>query len=101
MNPTYRLRPAKQEPVRVTTAAIAAHQVVFTGPRPMRHHDLIRAMVNIGVPTPINGTSAGGFMLSNGRFVVRELAKRIAYHAGQITYQRFKSRKVFCSEDLW
>jgi hypothetical protein len=85
----------------VERAAIVAHGVVFHGPRPMRHHDLIRAMAGVGVPTPINGTSAGGFMLSNGRFADRAAAKRAAYHAYQITYERFRSARVFCSEDLW
>lgn len=86
---------------QVERAAIIAHGVVFHGPRPMRHHDLIRAMAGIGVPTPINGCTDGGFLLTDGKFVRRHIAKRIAFDAGQVSYERFLSQRVFCSEDLW
>jgi hypothetical protein len=85
----------------VECAAIINSDVVFRMPRPARHHHLIRAMAQIGVPTPINATSAGGFVLTDGRFVTRRQAKRYAYAAGQITRERFESGRVFFSEDLW
>lgn len=85
---------------RVECAAILNSGVVFQMPRPFRHHHLIRAMAQIGVPTPINATSAGGFVLSDGRFATRRQAKRYAYGAGQITRERYESQRVFCSEDL-
>lgn len=86
---------------KIVCAAIRAHGVVFHMPRPARHCDLIKAMAAIGVPTPINGTSGGGFMTSEGKFVNRTTAKMIAYRAGQITYGRAQCTQVFCTEDLW
>lgn len=85
----------------VVAAAIENSGVVFTMPQPARHHHLIRAMAQIGVPTPINAFSKGGFVLSDGRYTTRRQAKRFAYNAGQITRERFQSQQVFCSEDLW
>lgn len=91
----------KMSNIFVDQAAIEAHGVVFHGPRPIRHGQLIHAMAKLGVPTPINGCTGGGFLLSDGRFATREAAKHVAFKAGQISDERCRSNRVFCTEDLW
>lgn len=82
----------------IVAAAIQRNGLVFTLPQPARHHDIIHAMGEAGLAAPING--AQGFLTSNGNFVDRELAGRIARMMGQIKRLRFHERELF-SEDLW
>ena len=70
---------------------------VYSVPRPGRHHDVIRLMVEKGRPTPISGEQ--GFVLSDGRFARRKPAARIAITAGQI--EKLKWPPLLYSEDLW
>lgn len=86
---------------KIERAAIIAHGVVFHGPRPMRHHDLIQTMARLGVPTPINGTTVRGFLDTEGDFADRDTAKWIAWRADQISESRMDQGRVFCTEDLW
>lgn len=80
----------------IVAAAIRQGELVCSVPRPGRHHDVIRAMVGAGVPTPIVGEQ--GFVTNEGRFVGRAEARRIAVAAGQGTPAH--DRHLF-SEDLW
>lgn len=90
----------------MVAAAIKESGMVCSVPRPGRHHDVIRAMARSGIPIPINGEQ--GFLLSNGRFVGREHAMKIAIFADQlkppvgpdgVPFKR--SAKELFSEDLW
>lgn len=86
------------EPVTIVTAAIIDHNgLPFTLPRPARHHTLIHAMAERGDPIPIKGTQ--GFMTSDGRFVDRKVAARIARVAGQMIACHVPG--TLFSEDLW
>jgi hypothetical protein len=67
-------------------------------PRPGRHHDVIRAMANVGFPTPITGEQ--GFVTDIGRFVDRERAAVLAKRAQQIIKKTGPSDILF-SEDVW
>ncbi len=75
--------------------------VVWDVPQPGRHHDVIRKMVVMGYPTPIDGEQ--GFRTTKGRFVGREEAKTIAIQRGQLLPPRvngYVGPELF-SEDLW
>lgn len=82
---------------RVATAAILIDGVIHTLPRPGRHHDIIRHLVRKGFKKPVVGEQ--GFVLTDGRFVVRELAAKIALAAGQC--KELRSPPRLFSEDLW
>jgi len=85
-------------PHTVAVAAIRAMDgKVFSVPRPGRHHDVIALMVKEGYPIPVRGLQ--GFLLSNGEFVGRLMAARIAKEAGQIKDTQWPPQLY--SEDLW
>lgn len=66
---------------------------------PVRHHDVIKLMVDLGYPTPIEGTQ--GFILSDGRFVGREWGRIISTCTGQSKNGTYSSPDKLFSEDLW
>ena len=85
---------------RVIAAAIRVGNVIWTLPRPARHHTVI-ALMNASGANPHIGEQ--GFLiasddLSEGPFVSRWRACQIARTNGQITLER--NRELF-SEDLW
>jgi hypothetical protein len=85
--------------VRVERAAIKLGDRVFHVPRPGRHHDVIRSMVQRhGVKPPVCGVQ--GFMLTDHTFVDRMDALRIALDCGQV--ERHKARSMgLDSADVW
>lgn len=68
-----------------------ATDVVHFLPKPARHHDIIRALVEAGVPAPIGPAQRyrQGFMTVLG-FKDREMTAKLIGHKGLLT-----------SEDLW
>lgn len=92
---------------RIVVAAITQDGMVCSVPRPGRHHHVIRAMATAGIPIPIVG--AQGFLTSDGLFVDRRSARKIADMAGQIIKScvgpdgaPFKrEHDELFSEDLW
>lgn len=72
---------------------------------PARHHDIIRAMAQAGLQTPITGTQ--GFITSTGRFVGRREARGIAEEAGQLIeceqdgVKFIREHSELFSEDVW
>lgn len=66
---------------RVYAAALSLDGVVYSLEPPNRHVDVIRHMMNMGVK-PLDAEQ--GFVLNDGRFVMRKAALRIAEQAGQI-----------------
>lgn len=92
-----RVRREKAE--RIEFAAIRDHDgKVYWVERPGRHGDVIRLMVNVGRPIPINGKQ--GFVTDRGRFVDRQEACRLALACGQIDKPKFQPNTLF-SEDVW
>ena len=87
--------PAASE--RIEAAAIRCEDgVVFTLPRPARHHTLLHALAERGDGSAITGGQ--GFVTDAGRFVDRREGLLIAIAAGQAV--RGRSLDLF-TEDLW
>jgi hypothetical protein len=82
----------------VAAAIVGFDGKVYSVPKPGRHHDVIRMMVESGHPKPITGEQ--GFLLSDGRFVDRESAKIVAINAGQLLARASHSSDLF-SECVW
>lgn len=84
----------------VSCAAIRDHDgTVYSVPRPGRHHDVIKKMVQAGRPIPIRGEQ--GFLLDDGSFVDRKTARVIADTNGQAGGRRDQGLSELFSEDLW
>ena len=73
------------------------NQVVFTMPRPNRHHSIINAMFYSEIEK--RNQKEQGFMTSEGRFVNRTEAMVIALESGQLTKKT--GFDYLFSEDLW
>lgn len=82
----------------IVAAAIKQDGMVCSVPRPGRHSCVIRAMDTAGIRIPIVGEQ--GFLTSDGLFVDRRRALKIAAAAGQLTTTRERAYELF-SEDLW
>ena len=86
------------EGLTVVAAAILGHDdKVWTLPAPARHHHIIKFMAESGEPTPINGEQ--GFVLNDGRFVMRKAGAYLALKNGQI--KALKWPPYLYSEDIW
>jgi hypothetical protein len=68
-------------------------KMIFLG---KSHADCFEQADYVGVKTDGKALKQG-FFTSKGRFVIREIAARIAVKAGQVR----KGTTVLCSEDLW
>lgn len=68
--------------------------------RPYRHSDVIRQMSNAGFGPDVVSACTQGFITSEGRFVTRHAAVRIADQAGQIVQRTAPAHGLF-SEDMW
>lgn len=90
------LKPAQEEIFAASIKDSEGNPVSL--PRPARHHDIIRAMVDNGHKTPITGEQ--GFVTTRGRFVDRKEALEIATKAGQII-KKHGNPTILFSEDLW
>lgn len=82
----------------VLNAAILYNEVIFTLPRPNRHHHIVHAMHAMGLPKSANREQ--GFILSNGTWADRSLAWEIAKNANQFKGKPHHEYHLF-SEDLW
>ena len=71
---------------------------IYQLPKPNRHHHVIKEMVKDGCTTPITGEQ--GFILSDGRFAGRIVAKFVAEKAGQLLDRASKRCELF-SECIW
>lgn len=79
---------------------ISEEGVVFSLPRPNRHHNIIHALHAIQ-PKLAHGCEQG-FLLADGTFANRERALRVAYAAGQLEEKNKVGHKdLLFSEDLW
>ncbi len=82
----------------IEKAALRIDIVTFSVERPGRHHTIIHALVDLGMPKPIN-TEHTGFITSTGRFVDRKEAAIIALNAKQT--DKLIAPPNLYSEDLW
>jgi len=76
-------------------AAIYVDSIVYSQPRPARHHDII----NSRSPGTLTGKEVEGFVTNTSRFVDRVSAMRIAVAAKQLLQP--SDKKELFSEDLW
>ena len=84
--------------LRVDRAAIENTRRVFSLPRPARHEDIFRLMRAAGFSRL---GCRQGFLLSDGRFVGRSEAARVAFEAGQYLEQPARVPGALMTEDLW
>jgi len=86
--------------ITIDRAAIVLNGHVYSLPRPARHPAVGIYMVEqCGCPKPYPSGEAQGFLTSDGRFVSREEAARIAIAAGQVDADEIGTRLF--TEDLW
>ena len=81
---------------RIVAAAIMdEHGLIYTRPRPARHHDCY-------FPSCEQQPIICGFLTSDGRFVDRRIGRQIAVAAEQILPNALPHHHpILCSEDLW
>lgn len=86
---------------RVVAAAINRNDSgeFISLPAPARHHDIIRYINETYGDMPVRGTQ--GFMLDDGRFVMRKPALHIAERAGQLIKPPVAPSHGLFSEDVW
>ena len=73
--------------------------VIHSLPAPARHPDVFSHLAALGHPWPIKGTL--GFVLDDGRFVMRRAALIIAERAGQLIGKPIAPAHGLFSEDVW
>lgn len=85
---------------RIHAVAIKLNGIIYTLPRPCRHHHVIMMMAAcVEVTTPIRNDEQG-FLLEDGRFADRLVAARFAVWSGQIDRTKYQPNALF-SEDVW
>lgn len=82
----------------IATAAIQYEGMIFSLPRPNRHHNIMHQMTYLGIP--MIGREQG-FLTSEGEFVERLEALEIAKAAGQNPKMANAPYLGLFSEDLW
>lgn len=81
----------------IVAAAIEYEGVVYTLPKPMRHHNIIKYMRDKGLPR--KSVRNQGFVTNDGKFVDRLEGAAIALASGQIEELSYPPNLF--SEDLW
>lgn len=85
--------------VTIVAAAMEKFGATVSLPRPARHHTIIHMLADNGVQTPVTGKQ--GFLTSEGEFVDRYEARKIALASGQVTEDKLHHHLQLFSEDLW
>ena len=83
--------------IQVLKAAIKYKGIVYSLPKPARHHDVIKLIHE--KTGDINIIGDQGFLLDEGLFVNRYIAMKFATRAGQLKNKEPISELY--SEDLW
>lgn len=83
----------------VISAALRTKDVIFSKPRPARHHDIICALHAMELSTAFIAACEQGFVLSDGYFANRKQAAACVEMAEQPT--RSAVGVELFSEDLW
>lgn len=95
-----RQRGPQQPAVRVLQAAIRAGGAVHALAPPARHHTIIHQLAEQGF-RGLSHPDGQGFVLSDGRFVDRQTAYRVAVAAGQLANGAGHVPGMLFTEDLW
>lgn len=89
--------------MRIAAAAIEWHGLTVSIAPPARHHTILNLMHESLAPRQerfLIGPEQQGFITSDGRFIGREEALRIAQDAKQIIAKHGSPRELY-SEDVW
>lgn len=84
----------------ITAAAILYKDTVYSLPRPARHHDIIRLILETTKESSIEENEQG-FLDDQGQFLRRAPALVIAERAGQLLEERPIWGTNLYSENLW
>lgn len=90
------------DPERIVAAAVVWGGVIYSLPRPARHHDVMQRIPKLGpnVQPEVDLQPANqGFITSSGRYVDRGEAAVLAIQAGQIERPRWG--EMLYSEEVW
>lgn len=89
------------EKTTIEAAALRLGGKVHSLPQPARHHDIIQHLTATGMDPGSIAMAEQGFITSEGQFVCRRPALRIAREAGQIKWRETASGHGLFSEDVW
>lgn len=84
-------------PPRIIAAAVQFDGLTYCMPAPHRHHHIIAKLRSFEESLG----AAQGFLLSDGRFVDRAVARAVAIDAGQVKDPAVLHPRHLFSEDLW
>lgn len=84
--------------ITIERVAIVHNGIIYSLPRPFRHHDVMKVIWLESGSSKIDGEQ--GFVTSDGRFVTREEARVIAEEAGQLL-DCARDSDILLSEELW
>lgn len=85
----------------IVSAAINCGGQIFALPPPARHAHIIGHMLRQGVDADLLARGAPGFLVADGRFVLRHLALRIARRAGQVALDADDRRGLRCEDVIY
>lgn len=90
-----------KEPETIFAAALLFNGIVYTLPRPKRHHDILKFISEDPKLDLYNQRGTQGFLTSSGRFVSRTRARIIAVNRNQIIREGTIHPTLLFSEDVW
>jgi hypothetical protein len=82
---------------KIVAAAVQFNGVIFTIPKPARHHNIVHAMFYMGLPKLAQQEQ--GFLLDSGQYINRKDAAILALANGQVA--ELEAPPYLYSEDLW
>lgn len=74
--------------------------LIYSLPAPQRHHQILHAFAVLHQQL-VRGSTEQGFLTSEGQFVNRSDAVRIAVCAGQVSAHELINPRQLYSEDVW
>lgn len=83
--------------IRIIAAAVHLDGLTYCMEPPHRHHHILAKLRSLEESLG----SAQGFLLSDGRFVDRVIARSVAIDAGQVKDPTVLHPRHLFSEDLW
>lgn len=85
---------------QIISAALECRGVIYSMPKPARHHTIINAVFPPGKPLSVDPIYQG-FLTNKGRFVDRFDAMKIAKNSVLGFAEKIGDRTDLFSEDLW
>jgi hypothetical protein len=86
----------------ITHVAIRFRGTIYSLPKPNRHHDVIRKIVDdTGADTVDARDQDQGFLDASGRYLTRRQALRVAILNDQLREGVKVHHRELCSENLW